>query len=68
MAKLKTLVKSRAELAAGMARMEGGKSEARVGDIRQLLKLLIYFEAKGYATGHRSIFSFAIFYPFNTLM
>ncbi len=51
----KQIVKDRSQLANVMAKLEGGKSEISVGDMRQALKLLVAVEAAGYKVGRKSI-------------
>jgi hypothetical protein len=54
--KRKTIVKDRNELANILAKLEGGKSQAKVADVRQAMKLLVSLEAAGIAKGRKSIF------------
>lgn len=53
----KSIVKNRSELANVLAIAEAGKSQAKVGDLRQALKALIAIEAAGILKGRKSIFS-----------
>ena len=51
----KHIVKNRAALANLMAKMEGGKSQAKIGDIRQLLKILVNLEVQSILEDKESI-------------
>lgn len=55
MARRKDIVKTRSELANVLAKLEKGKTEAKVGDIRQVLKWLVSVEAAGYLIRRKSI-------------
>lgn len=57
MAQRKTVVKSRTELAKVMTKFEGGKSQAKIGDVREMFKKLIALEAAGYLANRKSIFT-----------
>lgn len=57
MAARKQIVKSRSHLANMLAKVEEGKSEATVGDIRQILKWMVMLEAGGYLIRRKSIFT-----------
>lgn len=56
MAARKQLVKDRSHLANVLAKIEGGKSEIKIGDMRQALRLLKKVEVAGFAIGAKSIF------------
>lgn len=53
----KSVVKNRSELASVLAKIEAGKSQAKIADIRQLLKILIALDAAGIISGRKSIFA-----------
>lgn len=51
----KTVVKDRTELAKVMTKFESGKSQSKIGDVREIFKKLIALEAAGYVAGRKSI-------------
>lgn len=52
----KSVVKNRSELASVLAKIEAGKSQAKIPDIRQLLKIMVALEAVGIISRRKSIF------------
>lgn len=54
MASRKETVISRNDLANKLAKLELGKTEAKVGDVRELLKRLVQLEAAGYVASRKS--------------
>jgi hypothetical protein len=42
---------TRNQIASKLAKLEGGKSQARIGDLRQILKLLVQLEAEAQVNG-----------------
>ena len=56
MAARKRLVKDRKELANMMCKLEAGRSQIKVGDAREALRLLVGLEATGYLASRTSIF------------
>ena len=52
----KSIVKDRSELANVLTLVESGKSQIKVGDMRQALKALVAIEAAGILKGRKSIF------------
>lgn len=42
-------------LASKIAKLEGKKSQARIGDIREILKIIINMEAEYYMKNHKSV-------------
>ncbi len=53
----KSIVKDRSDLANVLTLCEAGKSQIKVGDMRQALKALVAIEAAGYLKGKKSIFA-----------
>lgn len=49
------MFKDRADLVNQLAQFEAGRSEARVGDLRQIFKLLIEFDAHSMVNGQKSV-------------
>lgn len=56
MASRKQVVKDRADLANVVTKFEKGKSQVKVGDVREVLRILVGIEAAGYVKGHKSVF------------
>lgn len=54
MSKRKEMVPTVNKLASLIAELEGGKSESRIGDIRQILKLVVDMDAKATRMGMRA--------------
>lgn len=55
MGKRKELVDSPMKLAALLTKIEGGKSQIKVGDMRQAVKIIIDLEAALRVAGYKSI-------------
>lgn len=55
MAKRKRIVKDRAEIANLITKREGGKSQSKVGDTRQQLKILKNLEVQSILNGAASV-------------
>lgn len=50
----KKAVKDRSDLAAQLCKMEGRKSQVKIGDMRQTLKLLVKFDAEATVANKKS--------------
>ena len=50
----KITVTNRNKLASMICKLEGGKSEIKIGDMRQALKMIVVLEAALIVKGHRS--------------
>lgn len=53
-AKRKDLTSSQREYASLLAKLEGGKSQASIGDVRQLRKIMVSLEAALILAGYKS--------------
>lgn len=51
----KKIVVDRNNLASILTKLEGGKSQIKLGDMRQAMKLIVTLEAALIATGHKSV-------------